>query len=96
MMLNMMEQYPIAEYGFQSTKAMHVMIEAKKLAYAGHASLRRRSQGLEGADRRDAEPGQCEAACRAHQSGEGGVYGRAVEVQRPDGRKRRRHDLPLP
>ena len=34
MMLNMMEQHPIAEYGFQSTKAMHVMIEAKKLAYA--------------------------------------------------------------
>ena len=34
MMLNMMEQYPIKEYGFGSTKAMHVMIEAKKLAYA--------------------------------------------------------------
>jgi gamma-glutamyltranspeptidase/glutathione hydrolase len=34
MMLNMMEQYPLAEYGLGSTKAMHVMIEAKKLAYA--------------------------------------------------------------
>jgi gamma-glutamyltranspeptidase / glutathione hydrolase len=34
MMLNMMEQYPIKEYGLGSTKAMHVMIEAKKLAYA--------------------------------------------------------------
>ena len=34
MMLNMMEQYPLAEYGLTSTKAMHVMIEAKKLAYA--------------------------------------------------------------
>ncbi len=34
MMLNMMEQYPIDEYGLGSTKAMHVMIEAKKLAYA--------------------------------------------------------------
>jgi gamma-glutamyltranspeptidase/glutathione hydrolase len=34
MMLDMMEQYPLGEYGFQSTKAMHVMIEAKKLAYA--------------------------------------------------------------
>ena len=34
MMLNLMEQYPIAEYGLGSTKAMHVMIEAKKLAYA--------------------------------------------------------------
>jgi gamma-glutamyltranspeptidase / glutathione hydrolase len=34
MMLNLMERYPLGEYGFQSTKALHVMIEAKKLAYA--------------------------------------------------------------
>jgi gamma-glutamyltranspeptidase / glutathione hydrolase len=34
MMLNLMEQYPLADYGYHSTNAMHVMIEAKKLAYA--------------------------------------------------------------
>jgi gamma-glutamyltranspeptidase/glutathione hydrolase len=34
MMLNLMEQFPMAEYGFHSTRALHVMIEAKKLAYA--------------------------------------------------------------
>jgi gamma-glutamyltranspeptidase/glutathione hydrolase len=34
MMLNLMEQYPLGEYGFHSTNALHVMIEAKKLAYA--------------------------------------------------------------
>ncbi len=34
MMLNIMARHPIAEYGFLSTKAMHVEIEAKKLAYA--------------------------------------------------------------
>jgi gamma-glutamyltranspeptidase/glutathione hydrolase len=34
MMLNLMEQYPLAEWGFQSTRTMHAMIEAKKLAYA--------------------------------------------------------------
>jgi gamma-glutamyltranspeptidase/glutathione hydrolase len=34
MMLNLMERYPLAEWGFQSTKTMHAMIEAKKLAYA--------------------------------------------------------------
>jgi gamma-glutamyltranspeptidase/glutathione hydrolase len=34
MMLNLMEQYPLAEYGFHSTNALHVMVEAKKLAYA--------------------------------------------------------------
>ena len=34
MMLNLMETHPLGEYGFHSTKALHVMIEAKKLAYA--------------------------------------------------------------
>ena len=34
MMLNLMEPFPLGEYGFHSTKALHVMIEAKKLAYA--------------------------------------------------------------
>jgi gamma-glutamyltranspeptidase / glutathione hydrolase len=34
MMLNLMEQFPLGEYGFHSVKALHVMIEAKKLAYA--------------------------------------------------------------
>ena len=34
MMLNLMERFPIAEYGLTSAKALHVEIEAKKLAYA--------------------------------------------------------------
>jgi gamma-glutamyltranspeptidase / glutathione hydrolase len=34
MMLNLMETYPLGEYGFHSPRALHVMIEAKKLAYA--------------------------------------------------------------
>jgi gamma-glutamyltranspeptidase / glutathione hydrolase len=34
MMLNMMETFPLAKYGQNSTDALHVMIEAKKLAYA--------------------------------------------------------------
>lgn len=33
-MLNIMEQFPLAEYGHNSARALHVMIEAKKLAYA--------------------------------------------------------------
>lgn len=33
-MLNLMERFPLAEYGHNSTRALHVMIEAKKLAYA--------------------------------------------------------------
>lgn len=34
MMLNLMETLPIGEYGFHSPRALHAMIEAKKLAYA--------------------------------------------------------------
>jgi gamma-glutamyltranspeptidase/glutathione hydrolase len=34
MMLNLMENFPLAEYGPGSANALHVMIEAKKLAYA--------------------------------------------------------------
>jgi gamma-glutamyltranspeptidase/glutathione hydrolase len=33
-MLNIMEQFPMARYGHNSADALHVMIEAKKLAYA--------------------------------------------------------------
>lgn len=34
MMLNLMERFPLREDGFHSTRALHTMIEAKKLAYA--------------------------------------------------------------
>jgi gamma-glutamyltranspeptidase/glutathione hydrolase len=33
-MLNILEQFPLAQYGHNSARALHVMIEAKKLAYA--------------------------------------------------------------
>jgi gamma-glutamyltranspeptidase / glutathione hydrolase len=33
-MLNIMERFPLSEYGHNSTKALHLMIEAKKLAYS--------------------------------------------------------------
>ncbi len=33
-MLNLMERFPLGEYGHNSARALHVMIEAKKLAYA--------------------------------------------------------------
>ncbi len=33
-MLNIMEQFPLAQFGHNSTDALHAMIEAKKLAYA--------------------------------------------------------------
>ena len=36
-MLNIMEHFPLADYGQDSAAALHVMIEAKKLAYADMA-----------------------------------------------------------
>src|SRR4029079_12955652 len=33
-MLNLMEPFPLADYGFHSARSLHIMIEAKKLAYA--------------------------------------------------------------
>jgi gamma-glutamyltranspeptidase / glutathione hydrolase len=33
-MLNIMERFPIKQYGHNSVEALHIMIEAKKLAYA--------------------------------------------------------------
>lgn len=33
-MLNLMEKFPLADYGHNSPRALHTMIEAKKLAYA--------------------------------------------------------------
>ncbi len=33
-MLNLMETYPLSDYGHNSARALHAMIEAKKLAYA--------------------------------------------------------------
>ena len=34
MMLNLMERFPLAEWGYKSTRSLHAMMEAKKLAYA--------------------------------------------------------------
>ena len=33
-MLGMVENYPLSEYGFQSTEAVHLMVEAERRAYA--------------------------------------------------------------
>jgi gamma-glutamyltranspeptidase / glutathione hydrolase len=36
-MLNIIEQFPLREFGFQSAKSLHVQIEAKRLAYEDRA-----------------------------------------------------------
>ena len=42
-MLNIMENFPMAQYGHNSVDALHIMIEAKKLAYADMYKYDRRS-----------------------------------------------------
>ena len=48
-MLNIMENFPLKDYGHNSAAALHVMIEAKKLAYADMAQIRGRSEIRSGA-----------------------------------------------
>jgi gamma-glutamyltranspeptidase/glutathione hydrolase len=62
MMLNIMEQYPLGEDGLTSTRAMHVMIEAKKLAYAD--MLLRLTQVHQGAGPADAQQGAGQGRAR--------------------------------
>ena len=83
MMLNMMERFPLAEYGFHSARALHVMIEAKKLAYADmlrYVGDRRFSEppvdallDKEHAARRAAEIDASAAACRVEPSAFAGL-----------------------
>ena len=95
MMLNLMERFPLGEYGFHSAKALHVMIEAKKLAYADMITY-------------VADPGfakvpvpsmlskeHAATARDAHRSGESGVLREAFAASGPDELDRGRHDLPV-
>ena len=93
MMLNLMEPYPMAEYGFHSAKALHVMIEAKKLAYADML----RYVGDPRFSRNPVEallskPRAIERA-KLIDHGQGGVPGRAGEAPRHHRRAGPRHDL---
>jgi gamma-glutamyltranspeptidase/glutathione hydrolase len=74
-MLNIMETFPIGQFGFGSAKALHAMIEAKKLAYADMAkyvadprgqklpvaTLLSKDWAKQRAQLIDAEHAQCEA-----------------------------------
>ena len=87
-MLNLMEQFPLGEYGFHSTKALHVMIEAKKLAYADMLRYVARSALLRTCRWQPMlEQGRAKERARADRSGEGRVRRRAVDVRRPDRRR---------
>ena len=84
MMLNLMEQFPLGEYGLTSAKATARDDRGEEARLRGHASLRRRSEVLDRAGAADAEQAARESARGAHRSGESGVRGGAVDVRRPD------------
>ena len=94
MMLNLMERFPLGEYGFQSPRAMHVMIEAKKLAYADLIRYVGDPRASARAGRRDAQQGACGRARPADRPGEGGVRGRAVGAALDHQLPGQRHHLP--
>ena len=93
MMLNLMEPYPMADYGFHSTNALHVMIEAKKLAYADMLQLHRRSAVHAQSGRRAPEQAARDRSRKLIDHSEGRVPGRAGEAARHHRRAGQRHDL---
>ena len=95
MMLNMMEQYPLGEYGLTSTKAMHVMIEAKKLAYADMLRYVADPKFSKVPVLPMLSKDNATNARAPDRSGEGRLQRGAVGVRRPDELARRRHDLPV-
>ncbi len=48
-LLNILEPYPVSEYGANSARTMHLMIEAERRVYADRARVARRSGFLQGA-----------------------------------------------
>ena len=94
MMLNIMERYPLGEWGFHDPRSMHVMIEAKKLAYADmlrYVGDPKFSHGPGVADAVTRTRGGARGKARPR---EGGVRRDAGADRGARGRARRRHDLP--
>ena len=94
MMLNLMEQYPIGEYGFHSTNALHVMIEAKKLAYADMLRYVGDPKFSQIPVEALLSKPRAAGAREADRSGEGGLQGGAGDRSRRRHRRAgQRHDL---
>ncbi|MBZ5701339.1 MAG: gamma-glutamyltransferase [Acidobacteriia bacterium] len=87
-MLNIMETFPLGEYGFGTAKALHAMIEAKKLAYADLAryigeprgqklpvaTLLSKAWAAERAKRIDAEHANCKVGAGEMRGGSETTY----------------------
>ena len=87
-MLNIMENFPLEDYGHNSAAALHVMIEAKKLAYADMVRYVGDPRFGPVPVARDAVEGSRQAARRADRHGQGGVQGAAVGARADAGRAR--------
>jgi gamma-glutamyltranspeptidase / glutathione hydrolase len=87
-MLNILERFPLGEYGPNSVRALHTMIEAKKLAYADlqryigdprfvkvpEAALLSKEHAAERAKRIDTERANCEMAAGELPGGSDTIY----------------------
>ncbi len=92
-MLNILETFPLAEYGHNSTRALHAMIEAKKLAYADLlryvgeprgaklpvAELLSKQHAAKRAKRIDPEHANCDVAAGEMAGGTDTIYLSAVD-----------------
>ena len=85
MMLNIMEQFPMKEWGYKTTKSMRAMIEAKKLAYVDIVKYVRRPQFFQDSGAGVVEQTPRGGAREAHRPHQGGV-------RRGSGRSRRIHE----
>ena len=92
-MLNIMENFPLKDYGHNSAAALHVMIEAKKLAYADMARYvgDPRFGPVPVAEMLSKDLAKRRAG--ADRYGQGGVQSAAVGDQREAGRARTRNHL---
>ena len=93
MMLNLMERYPIGQFGFHSPDAMHVMIEAKKLAYADMLKYVGDPRFSHGSHRGDARQGPRCGSGHADRHDARHLPRAAGTSERRDRRAGRRHDL---
>ena len=93
MMLNLMEPFPMGEYGFHSTKALHVMIEAKKLAYADMLRYVADQKFTKTPVPAMLSKAHAKERARLIDPAKAACDVRAVGLRRPDELGRRRHDL---
>jgi hypothetical protein len=95
MMLNLMEQFPLGEYGFHSAPRAARDDRGEEARLCRHAAVRRRHPVLGRSGASHAGQGTRETSGQAHRRRRCGARRAAVDVRRPDDLVGKRYDLPL-